>query len=402
MAEALCDKLAPWMAGNGPEAAIVVCSQGNLSRNFADFPFPNTIGPEQEKTIADRVQAVLKHVGWLEKGHYYPLDSTDLNEVLCLAELRLLSVDLLDRRLNTGLYVSEDQSETLSVNGMDHLCLGRLASGLQPESLWSHLSARDDAVSDGIDYSFHERFGYLSSSLSNVGTGLKISVLLHLPGLGMQGALMPLMQFARANRLGLYGLRPTGIVPRGAMRPPGEFLRRNARRPQFVVPTENMGEAYYHDPSTTLYGTVSEAEGDLFLLCNQSTLGTSEEEIVYNIRHVALDLVARERAARDTLLQQERRRVEDRVMRALGIAQTARLLSLGEAAGLLSSMRLGLDVGLLTQFGLAQLNELLFTAQSAHLRMKLGRDCDEWTLNMERADLFRSRFTDSMRFTHES
>ena len=400
MAEALCDKLAPWMAGNGPESGVVVCCLGNLTRNLADFPFPNTIGPEQEKAIADRIQAVLSHAGWFAKGRYYPLANTDIHEALCLAELRLLPVDLLDRRLNTGLYVSEDQSESLAINGMDHLCLGRIASGLQPENLWSHLNALDDVIADGIDYSFHERFGYLSSSLSNVGTGLKISVILHLPALGMQNALMPLMQFARSNRLGLYGLRPTGIVPRGAIRPPGEFLRRSARRSQFVVPAENIGEAYYHDLSTTLYGTVSEAEGDLFLLCNQATLGTSEEEIVYNIRHVAQDLVARERAARDTLLQQERRRVEDRVMRALGIAQTARLLSLGEAVGLLSSMRLGLDVGMLTHISLAQLNDLLFTAQSAHLRMKLGHDCDEWTLNMERADLFRMRFTDGMRYTH--
>ena len=400
MAEALCNKLAPWMAGNGPEAAVVVCSQGNLMRNLADFPFPNTIGPEQEKVITDRIQSVLIHSGWCAKGGYYPLDATERIKIFCLAELRLLPVDLLDCRPHTGLFVSEDQAESLAVNGMDHLCLTRMVSGLQPETLWTHLNAWDDVIAENLDYSFHERFGYLSSSLSNVGTGLKISVLLHLPALGMQGSLMALMPFVRANRLGLYGLKPTGIMPKGILRAPGEFLRRSARRFQSTQ-TENTGEAYYHDLSTTLYGTVSEAEGDLFLLCNQSTLGISEEEILYNIRHVALEVVSRERAARDLLLKEERRRIEDRVMRALGIAQTARLLSLGEAVGLLSSIRLGLDTGLMASPSLAQLNEMLFSAQNAHLRMKLGHECDEWTLNMERADLFRSRFSDGMHLTHE-
>ena len=154
----------------------------------------------------------------------------------------------------------------------------------------------------------------------------------------------------------------------------------------------DLGEAFYTDLTGALYGDVSEAEGDLFLLTNLSTLGVAEEEILFHLRHAAAEIVDLERAARDHLLAHERRSLEDRIYRGLGVAASARILGFTEAVGVWSSLRLGLEIGLISGYSLFQINETLFAAQGGHIRLKAGRDCDEWLLSTERADLFRSRF----------
>jgi protein arginine kinase len=142
-----------------------------------------------------------------------------------------------------------------------------------------------------------------------------------------------------------------------------------------------------------LFGNVSDAVGDLYQVSNQSTLGRSEEEILYHLRHMALDILREERAAREVIMEEGSRSLEDRVWRAQGIAHQVRLLEFGEAMGLLSSLRLGLSTGMLERYSLRQLNELLVATQKAHIEMKQGQECDDRTLSMERADLFRARLS---------
>lgn len=391
MVEVLCDKVAPWMAGNGPETPVAVCSQGSLLRNLADFPFPSTCSPEEDLAVVERMRAALEEAGLLSKGLFQNLSAMTTRDVYQLAEKRLIPVEALANRQQAALYLGSDQSTSITVNGSNHVCMGFLSSGLELEGTWSRLNALDDALACGVDYAFDARFGYLTSSLSHVGTGLKVSVLLHLPALSMSNGLPGLVQLARQRRQALSGLKPTvAATPVRAGQPSLSVRKSRMVRAATDGMPASASESFYYDLSGALYGDISEAQGDLFLLANLATFGLSEEEILFHVRHTALDIIGRERQARETLMQQEHRQVEDRVMRALGIARTARLLSFGEAASLLSSLRLGVDVGLLSGLTFAQLTELLFGSQSAHLRVRLGQDCDEGTLNMERADLFRT------------
>ncbi|NIA15676.1 MAG: hypothetical protein GWP08_16555, partial [Nitrospiraceae bacterium] len=145
----------------------------------------------------------------------------------------------------------------------------------------------------------------------------------------------------------------------------------------------------------TFYGDVGEAAGDLYLLTNRSTLGVAEEEILFHLRRTAAEAAERESELQATLAEGDRNRLEDRVGRALGVVRNARLLEFGEAMSLLSSLRLGVDTGLVDNCGYPDLNALLFASQGAHMKAKVGHDSDERMLSAERAALFRTRFSEN-------
>jgi protein arginine kinase len=374
MVEAWVRNRAPWVAGGGPDGSIVVWSQCNLMRNLAGFFFPSACSEDEIHAVEDRVVTALDSLGAPGAGVYCPLTGLDRIETLFLAERRLIPFEMAHGAERGGVYLSKDLSCGIAVNGSDHVCMTSLAPGLDLEGPWALLNVLDDGLASSVDYSFDRRLGYLTSSLSHVGTGLKVSVLLHLPGLVASNAMAGLVQVARQRRHAIYGLKPTvvsGPLPDAA---------------------SYVSESFFSDLSGALYGDINEAQGDLFLLTNLSALGTSEEEILFRIRHTAGDIVERERRARQGLLNKERIQIEDRVARAFGVANNARLLGFTEGVSVLSSIRLGLDVGLASGYGLDGLNELLLTLQSAHIKAGIGRDCDEWTLSTERAGLFRAHF----------
>lgn len=374
MVEAWVQNRAPWSAGTGPDAAVVVWSQCNLIRNLSGFFFPSACSEDELRTIEERIVGLLDGSAVSDGGAYYRLAQLDRIETLFLAERRLIPFELAHGVQHGGVYLSQDLAYGIAVNGSDHVCMTALASGLDLAGPWNCLSAMDDGLAGRVNYSFDKRLGYLTSSLSHVGTGLKVSVLLHLPGLVASNAMAGLVQVARQRRHAIHGLKPTVV----STPIPGQ--------------TSYVSESFFSDLSGALYGDINEAQGDLFLLTNLSSLGTSEEEILFRIRHMAADIVERERRARQSLLNKERVQVEDRVARALGVANNARLLGFTEGVNILSSIRLGIDTGLMSGYGLDGLNELLLTLQSAHIKARIGRDCDEWTLSMERAGLFRAHF----------
>jgi protein arginine kinase len=382
MALNLVDKMVPWVAGDHPDAAVAICSQCSLVRNLADFAFPAACSTQERHTVQERILGSFEHAHLLERGEYFPIDELKRQERLLIAERRLIHADLARGGPASGVYVAQDQSVGIGVNGSDHLCLTMLGSGFQFQEVWTQLSALDDALGGWLDFAFDKRFGFLTSSLSHVGTGLKAAVILHLPAIPTStSSVAGLVQMARQRRQAIHGLKAT-VTPPSA---PG--------REKPVLPEEqHVGEAFYSDLTGALYGDVNEAQGDLYILTNLATLGASEEEVLFHLRRTANEIIALEQQSRAMLMSKERRHVEDRVCRALGVAQNARLLGFTEAVGLLSSLRLGVDTGLLAGFTLRDLNELLLAAQSAHLKVKAGRDCDEWTLSVERADLFRTRF----------
>lgn len=371
------EKLPPWLSLDGPEGAVVICSQASLIRNLSDLPFPEKCRPEELRAVEEQVLVALERAGLVASGRFYYAAELDDRNLLLLVERRLLPVRVLFSSGRVAAFVSEDQSLSVAVNGADHVCITVCGSGLRNQELWTRLDEVDNQLAEHLDYAFDPRFGYLTSATSLVGTGFKTSALLHLPVLAMGNRLNELAARARERHLGLYGVKPAIVVsPKGAW---GQ-----------EAPT---GEAFCYDIIEALYGEVSQAMGDLFVVTNRATLGRPEEELAYHVRRCASDLIVEEKTERGPLTSNgHHKRLEDRVARALGLAGSARLLGFPEAVGLLSSIRLGLETGFVEGYTFRELNEMLIASQSGHIKARLDKECDEQTLSAERAALFRSTF----------
>ncbi|MDK1021452.1 MAG: hypothetical protein QGD90_07430 [Candidatus Hydrogenedentes bacterium] len=357
MLETLLQREAQWLSGEGPEADVAVYSLCQLFRNLADFPFPSQCTDDERQTIEERVLGVLDSLNLLATGQYWSFADLDERERRFLVERRLVRPQLLDAEGARGVYIADDQSFSININDENHLTFNGLASGLQIHEIWSRMSLIDDTLAGVLDYAFSERLGYLTAEIGQVGTGLLASVVLHLPGSHLTNRVSNAVNMAREKRHTLESIVvPKAIMPIDARPPNGSAL------------------------------------GDLHKLTNSSTLGRSEEETLFHLKHLALDLIKSERESREQIVSDAPLQLEDRVGRALGLARGARLLAFHEANSVLSSLRLGVSSGLLDQFSLHQINDVLMGSQNAHIEMKCGHDCDELTLSAERADLFRSRF----------
>jgi protein arginine kinase len=271
-----------------------------------------------------------------------------LQETRLLIERHLITPWLVEGQGARGVFLSGDQCLSVMINERDHLRITVLAAGLQPQEAWNRVSEVDDALAHSLDFSFDEKRGYLSSSLDEVGTGLRVSGVVHLPGLTSAGRIMALEQSTRKN----------------------------------------------HHSVTGAFGELAKAPGYLYVVANRGTLGRSEEEIVYHLRATVGDAVLQERTVRSSIMRNESvPALADRVGRALGIAQGARVLEFQEALDLLSALRLGLATGQVEKFSVPQLNELVVMAQAAHIESRLGEESDHLASSTARANLFRQRFS---------
>jgi len=344
--DTLQDKPAEWMSGTGPDAAFVPFTCLRLKRNLADFPYTAQCTLDEKRAVEERISGVIEGLNLLATGSYFPLAEVDRREKLFLIERFMAGAPLLEADGPSGVYIADDQGLSISINEENHLTLTGIASGLQLQEVWSRLNLIDDMLAASLDYAFSQRLGYLTASLRDVGTGLRVSAVLHLPGMKSAGLIPSVAADVSARR---HSLAP--------------FCRADG------APLE-----------------------DTFVLGNASTLGRSEEEALFHLKHVAGQLIAQEREARGRIRSAAPLQLEDRVGRALGVARHARLLATAEADSLLSSLRLGVSAGLLDQFSLQQINDVFIASQNAHIEVKCGHGCDEYQFNVERADLFRSRF----------
>jgi protein arginine kinase len=347
MLETLLETAPDWLDATGPDAAVVVNARGTLSRNLAEFPFPQRCNESDLQTVEQRVLEALQDAGVMDEGRYYPLADLTPQEVGVLAERQLFHHGGADGFAGRGVFVHRDQSLSVQVNDVDHIRIRALTSGMQLEQAWERLNAVDDQLEQGLDYAFDDRLGYLTASLALVGTGFQASLLLHLPGITMAGGLRQLEEQLLSKRHELHGM----------------------------------------------LGPLHEARGDLLELGNAVTLGRSEEEILYHVKQLAQEALDEEKRSRELVMSESGHGIDDRIGRALGIARGARMLDLDEAMGLWSSLRLGLASGLADGYTMKQLNELLVAALPAHLEMRTEKSGDERSLNMERAHQFRVSFS---------
>jgi protein arginine kinase len=245
-----------------------------------------------------------------------------------------------------GVAVAEDETTAIMVNEEDHLRIQVLRSGLQLEEAWEQINEIDDRLEAKLDFAFHPRFGYLTACPTNVGTGIRVSVMLHLPALKLTGEIEKVFRAAKELRLAVRGL----------------------------------------------YGEGTEATGDFYQISNQTTLGKSEEEIISEFKlQVIPKIIDYEHNARRTLLNDRTVALDDKVCRALGLLRSARLLASEETLFLLSHLRMGVNLGRVKDIDLRTLNELFLLTQPAHLQKIQGRKLEGDLRRATRAEYVRQR-----------
>lgn len=337
-----------WLRGEGPESDIIISSRIRLARNLADFPFTNRASAEQKAEIGELLQSRISklEVNGNRLSYFNLSDLTPL-DLEFLVERHLISKEHAEAEGTRGVAIDDKETVSVMVNEEDHLRIQVLKSGFQLGETWEIIDELDDAIDHELNYAFSAELGYLTACPTNVGTGMRASVMLHLPAL----------LFTRQIDKVITAVGKMSLVVRG------------------------------------LYGEGTQYAGSLYQISNQVTLGKSEEEILDNIVSTVPQIVRYERRAREMLLSQNRAKLEDRVYRSLGMLKSARTISSNETITLLSHLRLGINLGLI-EMAIGQVNQLFIRALPAHLQKMEGQELGPDERDTARATFIRNSLGD--------
>ena len=329
-----------WLRGTGPESDIVISSRIRLARNLADFPFIRRCSDEDRVSIERTVRARMDAIDEWKDIRYIDIEQLSEIDRQFLVERQLISREIADADGSRAVAVDPGEQYSVMINEEDHLRIQVMHSGLDLRSAWQRIDALDDKLESAILYAFHPKYGYLTACPTNVGTGLRVSVMLHLP------ALVITRQIEKVFR----SMQRINVTVRG------------------------------------LYGEGSQYTGDFYQVSNQITLGRSEEELVGLVGDdVVPRIIEYERKARDFLIDQSQKDLHDDVSRALGILSTAKKISSEETMHYLSKVRMGVNLGLIDDVQVGTINKLFIHTQPAHLQKLHGRLLGSSDRNVERA-----------------
>jgi protein arginine kinase len=345
----MIDRPAAWLDASGEESEIVLSTRVRLARNIDNTRFPHNCSKEELAAVLDRTRQAVEDTRGLRRGHYFAMGSASSTDRQFLAERHLISRELLFNSSSRGLIVNDREDLCVMINEEDHLRIQGYRSGFDIAGAFDRVNQLDTQLADGIGFAFNERLGYLTACPTNLGTGMRASLLIHLPGL---------VHSKEINRL-LDSLRQLNHSIRG------------------------------------LYGEGSEVMGNLFQLSNSATLGTAEDDIVAGLREMVNKVVGFEHRSRDMLLRKARSLLEDKVWRAFGLLSHARSVSTKEALSLISAVRMGVGMEIIDRPSLPALNQLLVDIQPAHIQVRHGSALDSNERDMTRAELIRSVMTGS-------
>ena len=345
------DRGTAWLRTTGEDHEIVLSTRVRLARNLQGFPFSLRGAREDRKRVLERVREVLPSTRLLAEATLWEMSELDPIDRRLLHERHLVSRELIGpdegpAPASSALALNAEGPCGLMINEEDHLRLHTLCNGMDLEAAWKQVDALDEELGGMLPFAFHHEFGFLTCCPTNVGTGLRASVLIHLPGLVLTKEINKVLQ----------GIAQVGLTYRG------------------------------------LYGEGSEVVGNFFQISNQTTLGKSEDDLVDHLREIVGQVIEYEKRARAVLLREAPSVLEDKVWRAYGILRHARSLAFDEMMNLLSGVRLGLTLKLLRTPRVRTLNEIMIFAQSAHLERRAGRTLDEGDADVFRAALVRELF----------
>ena len=337
-----------WLAP-GKDTGTVVSSRIRLARNLKESAFPGWAGEEECERIWKELRPVLESIKTIQNPFAMAMADLDELEKQVLFERHLISREQAEKGKGSGLVAAADESLAVMVNEEDHMRLQSMRPGLDLQQTWKAIDAVDTAIEKRVSYAFSARLGYLTACPTNVGTGLRASVMLHVPGLVLMNEISPIIK----------GMSKIGLTVRG------------------------------------LWGEGTEATGNMFQISNQITLGDSEEHIISNLEQIVLELVEHEKNARTRLMDRKEPVLKDHVGRAYGILSNAHILSSKEALDLLSGLRLGIDLGIFKNMNRRVIDELLLLTQPAHLQKVEDKKLRPKDRDRARATLVRARLAEA-------
>ena len=332
-----------WLRGTGADSDIVIACRIRLARNVPDFPFISRCTPAQKNELAEILSQKVTAANVGEGAQYLQLDGLDMVDRIFLVERHLISKELAENEGARGVAFDTRETVSVMVNEEDHLRIQAFHSGFHLEDTWAAIDALDDRIGERVEYAYSQQLGYLTACPTNVGTGMRASVMLHLPVLGM----------TRQIEQVVHAVQKMGLVVRG------------------------------------LYGEGTQASGNLFQISNQMTLGKTEIEIVENITSTVPTIVSMERKARQAMMSQNRDQLEDKVWRSLGLLRSARVINSSETLEHLSHLRLGVNLGLVDGLDAGTVNQLFILTLPAHLQKIEGRILEAKQRNVVRAQFIR-------------
>ncbi len=340
-----------WLDASGDYSGIVLSTRVRLARNLEGFAFAERARDGERLRILSAVREAVGAAPTLQQSVLVRVDSLPAEDRLLLHERHLVSKELagLDPKhpVRSGAAVFLGDGIGVMVNEEDHLRLQALRSGFDLTDAYAALDRVDTELGSRVPYAYHGEFGFLTSCPTNTGTGMRASVLIHLPGLVLTKEISKV----------LAGLQQMGLTYRG------------------------------------LYGEGSEVVGNFFQVSNQTTLGQSEEELIEKLTYVLKTVIEREEEARRVLLRDAGYIIEDKLWRAYGTLRYARSLSFDEAMNYLSGVRLAVGLKLISSLSVYTLNKLLIFSQAAHLSYLEARTLTESEANLVRARYVRQALT---------
>jgi protein arginine kinase len=334
-----------WLKGMGPHSDIVISSRVRLARNLDRTPFPHWAKKPEAEDVLVQARAALEKIKLLEGGMYLRLDDMDAVDKQFLVERHLMSNEHAVRSAQKALWINADENIAIMVNEEDHLRIQVMESGFELDGTWRIINEIDDRLSEKLTFAFSRDWGYLTACPTNTGTGMRGSVMLHLPALVMS---------RQINRV-LEAISKLSFTTRG------------------------------------LYGEGTQASGNFFQISNQVSLGQREDEILGNIKGVITQIIEHEERAREALFGEHRAMLEDRIGRSFGTLKNAHIITSNETVELLSMLRLGHDMGLVQGPDRALINELFILTQPAHLQKLEAKKLTASERDVKRAEIIRKK-----------
>lgn len=331
-----------WYLQSGKESDVVVSSRIRLARNIIEYPFETRCSKKENEEIVNKIKEVLPSIGYGLKI----LKLKDMDDItkMSLVEKRLISPDFVMNKNDIGaIAINEEENICIMINEEDHLRLQVFAPGFEIEELLKLMVEIDTKFGKALNYAYNDKYGYLTACPTNVGTGMRVSVMVHLPALTKTGNIQKVLHI-----INNFGMNIRGI-----------------------------------------YGEGSKAAGDMYQISNKQTLGVSEEEIINNMKIIVEKIIEQERLARKYLAKHSIE-LEDKVYRSFGIISNCKKISSEEAREILSDVKLGTDLGIIKELDDLKVKKLYLYTKPANLQKYLGEVNDNYERDIKRAEVIKN------------
>lgn len=330
-----------WYLQNGKDSDIVISSRIRLARNLEDIPFPTRFSKEQAKLVLQKMKEITPSIGYGLKF----VDLNDLDDItkLSLVEKHVISPDFGANKNKLGaVIINDEENISIMVNEEDHIHLQVFSSGLELENLKNLAIEIDEKLDNMLSYATHEKYGYLTSCPTNVGTGMKASVMVHLPALTMTGNIEKILHIVNGFGMNIHGI----------------------------------------------YGEGTKSQGDIYQISNNQSLGLTENDIIKNLNIITEKVIEQERMARKYLAKNTTD-LEDKVYRAYGTLAYATKLSIEESRKLLSYVKLGTDLGIIKELDDSKVSKLYLYIQPANLQKHVGNTLNGYEREIKRPEVVK-------------